>query len=118
MPENLRLVAGYATTGQGAGPLIVTARAGLFAKYDLGVETRLMRGARGVVKGLMDSEIQFGNLAAPALLRSNLVEKSDLVFLTGGINQQFLMGHAGIQGKEQLMDGPGGRNNRERPRGK
>jgi len=105
MPENLRLVAGYATRGQGAGPLVVTERAGLFAKHELRVEIRLMRGARGVVKGLMDSEIQFGNLAAPALLRSNLVEKSDLVFLTGGINQQFLMGHAGIQGKEQLMNG-------------
>lgn len=105
MPENLRLVAGYATRGQGAGPLVVTERAGLFAKHELRVETRLMQGARGVVKGLMDSEIQFGNLAAPALLRSNLVEKSDLVFLTGGINQQFLMGHSGIQGKGQLMNG-------------
>lgn len=96
------IVAGYATIGQGAGPMIVTERAGLFAKNGLRVETRLMDGARGVVKGLLDGEIQFGNLAAPALLRADLVEGADLVFLTGGINQQFLMGRPGIKERWQL----------------
>ncbi len=96
------LVAGYATIGQGAGPLIVTERAGLFAKHGLQVSTRLMKGAKGVVKGLMDGEIQFGNLAAPALLRAVLEEKADLVFLTGGINQQFLVGRPGIAERKQL----------------
>lgn len=71
--------------------MIVTARARLFAKHGLEVETRLMSGAKGVVRGLMNGEIQFGNLAAPALLRADLLGEADLVFLTGGINQQFLM---------------------------
>jgi ABC-type nitrate/sulfonate/bicarbonate transport system substrate-binding protein len=105
MQKETALIAGYATRGQGAGPLIVTARAGLFAKYGLEVETRLLRGAKGVVQGLMDGKIQFGNLAAPGLLRANLLEKSDLVFLTGGINQQFLMGRPGVQSESQLTNG-------------
>jgi ABC-type nitrate/sulfonate/bicarbonate transport system substrate-binding protein len=99
------LVAGYATIGQGAGPMIVTERAGLFVKHGLQVETRLMRGAVGVVQGLMSGEIQFGNLAAPALLRSVLVEGADLAFLTGGINQQFLMGRPGIKIPKDLAGG-------------
>ena len=98
----VRLVAGYATIGQGAGPLIVTERAGLFAKHGLDVETRLMGGAKGVVKGLMQGEIQFGNLAVPALLRADLEEGADLVFVTGGINQQFLVGRPGIKERGEL----------------
>ena len=99
------LVAGYATTGQGAGPMVVTGRAGLFAKHGLKVETRLMNGAMGVVRALMDGEIQFGNLAAPSLLRAGLVEGADLVYLTGGINQQFLMGRPGVKERAQLVGG-------------
>ncbi|MEK6600793.1 MAG: hypothetical protein AABZ09_02835, partial [Candidatus Binatota bacterium] len=90
-----QIAAGYATIGQGAGPMIVTAQARLFAKHGLEVETRLMSGAKGVVRGLMNGEMQFGNLAAPALLRADLLGEADLVFLTGGINQQFLMGRPG-----------------------
>ena len=82
--------------------MIVTARARLFAKHGLEVETRLMSGAKGVVRGLMNGEIQFGNLAAPALLRAGLLGEADLVFLTGGINQQFLMGRPGIESRKQL----------------
>jgi ABC-type nitrate/sulfonate/bicarbonate transport system substrate-binding protein len=61
-----------------------------------------MGGAKGVVRGLMSGEIQFGNLAAPAPLRANLKGEADLVFLTGGINQQFLMGRPAINSREQL----------------
>lgn len=100
-----QIAAGYATIGQGAGPMIVTARARLFAKHGLEVETRLMSGAKGVVRGLMNGEIQFGNLAAPALLRADLLGEGDLVFLTGGINQQFLMGRPGIENCRQLAGG-------------
>ena len=96
------LVAGYATIGQGAGPMIVTERAGLFAKHGLDVQTRLMEGAKGVVKGLMAGDIQFGNLAAPALLKAVLEDGADLVFLTGGINQQFLVGRPGIKDRREL----------------
>lgn len=105
MEDVRRIVAGYATIGQGAGPMIVTERAGLFSKHGLQVESRLMHGARGVVRGLMGGEIQFGNLAAPALLRADLLEQADLVFLTGGINQQFLMGRPGIESRKQLGGG-------------
>jgi len=99
------LVAGYATIGQGAGPMMVTERAGYFAKHGLYVETRFMHGADGVVRGLISGEIQFGNLAAPSVLRADLLEGADLVFLTGGINQQFLMGRPGIKSREQLAGG-------------
>jgi len=96
------LIAGYATIGQGAGPLIVTERAGIFKKHGLDVKTRLMGGAKGVVKGLIDGEILFGNLAAPALLRAGVEGKADLVFLTGGINQQFLVGRPRFRRRGEL----------------
>ena len=102
MKELETINAGYATIGQGAGPMIVTERAGIFAKYGLQVKIRLMGGANGVVRGLMSREIDFGNLAAPALLRADLEKGADLVFLTGGINQQFLMGRPGIVSRSQL----------------
>lgn len=98
---NIELQVGYATMGQGAGPLLVTESAGLFLAHGLHVTTRLMGGAKGVVKGLMSGEIAFGNLAAPALLKANL-RGDDVVFLTGGINQQFLMGSPGIETRAQL----------------
>ena len=97
------LNAGFATIGQGAGPMMVTWKAGLFQKYDLAIEKpRIMGGAKGVVRGLMSREIDFGNLAAPAPLRANLRGEADLVFLTGGINQQFVMGRPGIHRREEL----------------
>jgi ABC-type nitrate/sulfonate/bicarbonate transport system substrate-binding protein len=83
--------------------MMVTWKAGLFHKYGLEIEKpRIMGGAKGVVRGLMLSEIQFGNLAAPAPLSANLKGEADLVFLTGGINQQFIMGRPGIDRREQL----------------
>jgi ABC-type nitrate/sulfonate/bicarbonate transport system substrate-binding protein len=95
--------AGFATIGQGAGPMMVTWKSGLFHKYGLEVAMpRIMGGANGVVRGLMSGEIQFGNLAAPAPLRANLKGEADLVFLTGGINQQFIMGRPGLTAREQL----------------
>jgi len=99
------LIAGYATIGQGAGPMIVAERAGIFAKHGLDVKMRLMGGAKGVVRGLMDGEILFGNLAAPALLRAGIEGKSDLVFLTGGINQQFLVGRPRFRRRGELDGG-------------
>ncbi|MGH7847982.1 MAG: ABC transporter substrate-binding protein [Candidatus Binatia bacterium] len=83
--------------------MVLTQKAGLFAKHGLDVDVLLIGGAVGVVRGLMAGEIQFGNLAAPALLRSVLRDKTDLVFLTGGINQQFLMGRPGIERRSQLQ---------------
>ena len=103
MADMIKLSAGFATIGQGAGPMMVTWKAGLFQKHGLAIEKpRIMGGAKGVVRGLMLNEIHFGNLAAPAPLRANLIGEADLVFLTGGINQQFIMGRPGIDRREQL----------------
>jgi ABC-type nitrate/sulfonate/bicarbonate transport system substrate-binding protein len=103
MADTIKVNAGFATIGQGAGPMMVTWKAGLFQKHGLDIDKpRIMGGAKGVVRGLMSGEIQFGNLAAPAPLRANLKGEADLVFLTGGINQQFIMGRPGIDRREQL----------------
>jgi ABC-type nitrate/sulfonate/bicarbonate transport system substrate-binding protein len=97
------LNAGFATIGQGAGPMMVTWKAGLFHKHGLDIgRPRIMGGAKGVVRGLMAGEIQFGNMAAPAPLGANLKGEADLIFLTGGINQQFILGRPGIDRREEL----------------
>ena len=103
MADPIKLNAGFATIGQGAGPMMVTWKAGLFQKHGLDIDKpRIMGGAKGVLRGLVSREIQFGNLAAPAPLRANLKGEADLVFLTGGINQQFIMGRPGLDRREQL----------------
>ena len=99
----IKINTGFATIGQGAGPMMVTWKAGLFQKHGLAIDRpRIMGGAKGVVRALMSGEIQFGNMAAPAPLRANLKGEADTVFLTGGINQQFIMGRPGINGREEL----------------
>lgn len=103
MPDLIKINAGFATIGQGAGPMMVTWKAGLFEKNGLHVDRpRIMGGAKGVVRGLMSGEIHFGNMAAPAPLRANLKGEADVVFLTGGINQQFILGRPGIERREEL----------------
>lgn len=103
MTKLTTLTAGFATIGQGAGPMMVTWKAGLFHKHGLDISRpRILGGAKGVVRGLMEGEIQFGNMAAPAPLRANLKGEADLVFLTGGINQQFILGRPGIDRREEL----------------
>ena len=88
MAELTKIDAGFATIGQGAGPMMVTWKAGLFQKHGLDIERqRIMGGAKGIVRGLMSGDIQFGNMAAPAPLRANLKGEADVIFLTGGINQ-------------------------------
>jgi ABC-type nitrate/sulfonate/bicarbonate transport system substrate-binding protein len=103
MPDLIKIAAGFATIGQGAGPMMVTWKAGFFHKHGLDIDRpRIMGGARGVVRGLTAGEIQFGNMAAPAPLRANLRGEADIVFLTGGINQQFILSRPGIQRREEL----------------
>ncbi|MFC1817296.1 ABC transporter substrate-binding protein, partial [Thermodesulfobacteriota bacterium] len=99
------VVAGYVSRGQGAGPMMVTLRGGIFAKHGLRVETRLINGSGSAVKSLMEGKIQFGNFAAPALLRADLKQGADLVYLTGGINQQFLIGRPEVETLQQLSGG-------------
>ena len=85
----------YAGEGQGAGPVFVTQRAGLFAAEGLDVQIKLLEGAKRVVRGLVDGEVLFGNLAAPALVEAFL-DGTEVVYVTGGINQQFLVGRPGV----------------------
>jgi NitT/TauT family transport system substrate-binding protein len=103
MPELIKIAAGFATIGQGAGPMMVTWKAGLFHKHGLAIERpRIMGSAKGITRGLMSGEIQFGNMAAPAPLRANLRGEADVVFLTGGINQQFIVSRPGIEDRAEL----------------
>ncbi len=102
MPELIPIEAGYATPGQGAGPMLITQRAGLFEKHGLAVEPTDKRTARAVVAGLMAGELQFGNLAAPSMLRMVLQGEADVVFLALGINQQFLATRPGITDRKDL----------------
>ena len=103
MTATTPLAAGFATIGQGAGPMMVTWKAGLFAKHRLDITRPRLRGsAKAVVRGLMVDEIQFGNLAAPAPLRADLKGEADVVFLTGGINQQFVIGRPGLNSRMEL----------------
>ncbi len=96
--------AAYAGEGQGAGPLFVTERAGLFAQEDLDVQIRLLEGAKRVVRGLLDGEVLFGNLAAPALVEA-AIGGAPVVFITSGINQQFLVGRPGLSSTRELAGG-------------
>src|SRR5258706_15152382 len=103
MADLVKINAGFATIGQGAGPMMVTWQAGLFHKHGLDIgRPPVMGGAKGVVRGLMAGEIQFGNMAAPAPLRANLKGEADIVFLTGGINQQFFVARPGIDARKEL----------------
>lgn len=96
--------AAYAGEGQGAGPLFVTERAGLFEAQGLDVRIRLLDGAKRVVRGMLNGEVMFGNLAAPALVDAFL-NRADVVFITGGINQQFLCGRPGLTTVAELAGG-------------
>jgi NitT/TauT family transport system substrate-binding protein len=92
----------YATPTQGAGPMLITLDAGLFEKHGLAVTAQDRGRAVSVVEGLMNGELQFGNLASPSMLRMNLNGESDIVFLALGINQQFLVSRPGLATKKDL----------------
>jgi NitT/TauT family transport system substrate-binding protein len=91
----------YAGEGQGAGPVFVTQRAGFFADEGLDVQIKLLDGAKRVVRGLLDGEVVFANLAAPAVVYACL-DGAPLVYLTLGINQQFVVGAPGITSVKEL----------------
>jgi ABC-type nitrate/sulfonate/bicarbonate transport system substrate-binding protein len=82
--------------------MLVTLRAGLFEKHGLAVEAQDRGRAVGVVDGLMAGELQFGNLAAPSMLRMVLRGEADVAFLALGINQQFLVSRPGLATKADL----------------
>jgi NitT/TauT family transport system substrate-binding protein len=110
--DRLSVPIGWVGTGQGVGPVFVTLRAGLFAREGLDVVLRTLPGAPAVVRALAEGAVQFGNFAAHAVIGAGL-EGADLVFVTGGINQQFLVGRRGLDDVQQLTGGTLGLNSRQ-----
>jgi ABC-type nitrate/sulfonate/bicarbonate transport system substrate-binding protein len=76
----------YAALGSGSAPVWVAHEAGYFREEGLEVELALIRGSEAVVEQLLAGGVQFGNIAAPAVLGANLAG-ADLVYLTGGLNR-------------------------------
>ena len=85
---------GYATEGQGVTPLGAAVDGGFMRDLGLDVTLRKMGDAHAVAAGLYAGEITFGNLAAPGLVEA-VSHGAALVFLAGGVNQQFLVGAPG-----------------------
>jgi ABC-type nitrate/sulfonate/bicarbonate transport system substrate-binding protein len=100
----VKVSAGYVSRGQGAGPLHVTSQAGLFDQQGLAVDIRLLSGSREQSEALAHGELMFGNMAAPGVIPTVLAG-GDLVFLTSGINQQFLVGRPGTEDLSQVDGG-------------
>jgi ABC-type nitrate/sulfonate/bicarbonate transport system substrate-binding protein len=82
--------------------MLITLEAGLFEKHGLAVKALDKGRAVGVVEGLMAGELQFGNLAAPSMLRMVMNGEADVVFLALGINQQFLVSRPGLAARKDL----------------
>jgi ABC-type nitrate/sulfonate/bicarbonate transport system substrate-binding protein len=88
------LACGYATEGQGVTPLAAALECGALA--DQGFQATLVKlgDAHAVAAALVSGEIAVGNLAAPGLVDA-VGKGADLVFIAGGVNQQFLVGSPG-----------------------
>ena len=107
MPQSVlpgKIVAGYAARGQGAGPMLVTHRAGLFTKEGLDVEIRPVAGSMRQSAAIMAGDMFFGNMAAPGVI-SSVLDGADLTFVTGGINQQFVGGRPGTLSLSDVAGG-------------
>ncbi len=106
------LPCGYASEGQGVTPLAAALESGAMREQGLDVTLAKMGDAHAVVAGLASGAIVFGNLAAPALVLAGAEGRADLVFLAGGVNQQFLVGAPGmtlgaLRGRPLGMSHPG-----------
>ena len=106
------LPCGYASEGQGVTPLAAALESGAMLDQGFDVTLAKMGDAHAVVAGLASGAIVFGNLAAPALVLAAAEGRADLVFLAGGVNQQFLVGAPGmtldaLQGRPLGMSHPG-----------
>jgi ABC-type nitrate/sulfonate/bicarbonate transport system substrate-binding protein len=88
------LACGYATEGQGVTPLAAALECG--ALSDQGFQATLVKlgDAHAVAAAMASGEIALGNLAAPGLVDA-VAKGADLVFIAGGVNQQFLVGAPG-----------------------
>lgn len=109
---NTPLPCGYASEGQGVTPLAAALESGTMREQGFDATLAKMGDAHAVVAGLASGDIVFGNLAAPALVLAVAEGRADLVFLAGGVNQQFLVGTPGmtldtLRGRPLGMSHPG-----------
>lgn len=87
MPALVPLSIGYPSPGGGSMAAWAAVQQGLFRSQGFDAELVLYSGSASVVGGLLRGEIQFANIAAPAVLEANLtLDGSDLVYLTGALN--------------------------------
>jgi NitT/TauT family transport system substrate-binding protein len=93
----------YAAIGGGSTPVWIAKDAGIFEEEGIDAELELIRGSGAVTRALLAGEVQFANIAAPAVLQANL-RGGDVRYLTGGINGlvQTLIVRPEIQDAAQL----------------
>ncbi len=106
------LPCGYASEGQGVTPLAAALESGAMRDQGFDASLAKMGDAHAVVAGLASGAVVFGNLAAPALVLAAAEGRAELVFLAGGVNQQFLVGAPGmtldtLRGQPLGMSHPG-----------
>ena len=111
-PVSTALPCGYASEGQGVTPLAAALESGAMLEQGFDVTLSKLGDAHAVVGALASGAIVFGNLAAPALVIAVATGRADLVFLAGGVNQQFLVGAPGttldaVRGQPLGMSHPG-----------
>ena len=88
------LACGYATEGQGVTPLAAALECGALSDQGFQATLAKLGDAHAVAAALVSGEIAIGNLAAPGLVDA-VGKGADLVFIAGGVNQQFLVGAPG-----------------------
>ncbi|HWP56602.1 MAG TPA: ABC transporter substrate-binding protein [Candidatus Acidoferrales bacterium] len=82
-PKLVSVRIAYSAPGNGNGPMWIAKEAGFFAEEGLAAEVSLIRGR--LPEALMADEVDFGSMAAPAVVAADL-KGADLVFVTGGLN--------------------------------
>ena len=96
-----KLVIGYTSLGD-VGSNFVAKEEGLFAKRNLDVELKALRGGSVIVPGLVVGEIQIGTLAPPVFLQAadggiELVALTGLSVLTHGMKSAAAVARAGVE---------------------
>ncbi len=84
--------------------MMVTWKAGLFAKHGLDIDASASHGRRQGRRARADGGRDPVRQSWPHRRRSgqNLKGEADVVFLTGGINQQFVIGRPGLNSRTEL----------------
>lgn len=78
---------GYPSPGGGSLAAWAAVETGAFRNRGLAVELVLFDGSASAVGGLLRGDIEFANIASPAVIEANLtVPGSDLVYLAGVLN--------------------------------